>query len=86
MAVELGDRVRVNMVAPAAVETPMLRMGLTDAQMKSLRQYHPTHRSIGEPSEVGNLIAAMVSERLAFLNGAIIELDGGISRRLHDVL
>lgn len=85
MAVELGDRVRVNMVAPAAIETPMLRMGLTDAQMKSLRQYHPT-RSIGETSDVGKLIAAMVSEQIAFLNGAIIELDGGISRRLHDVL
>ena len=85
MAVELGDRVRVNMIAPAAIETPMLRMGLTEAQMTSLRQYHPTN-SIGEPGEIGKFIATMISEQFAFLNGAIIELDGGISRRLHDVL
>lgn len=35
--------------------------------------------SLGEPSEAGDLVAFLVSERASFITGTAINLDGGLS-------
>lgn len=85
MAVELGSRVRVNAIEPAAIDTPMLRAGFqgNKSGYRQLQQHHPTDR-IGSPEEVGCVALAAVKMNCEFLNGAIVKLDGGIGGRLHD--
>ncbi len=39
---------------------------------------HPLGR-LGEPSEVGHLVAFLVSERASFISGTAINIDGGLS-------
>jgi NAD(P)-dependent dehydrogenase (short-subunit alcohol dehydrogenase family) len=46
---------------------------------------HPVGR-IAEPSEVAKLALFLASEEAKFINGASLELDGGIGSRLHDPL
>jgi NAD(P)-dependent dehydrogenase (short-subunit alcohol dehydrogenase family) len=85
MAVELGSKVRVNAICPAAVSTPMLLAGF-DSQSEAyetLSSMHPVGR-IAEPSEVARLALFLASKDAQFINGASLELDGGISSRLHD--
>jgi NAD(P)-dependent dehydrogenase (short-subunit alcohol dehydrogenase family) len=85
LALELGDRIRVNAIEPAAIDTEMLRDGFrknTEGLM-NLKQYHPT-QSIGRPQEIGRLSLMLTDEKMPFLNGATIRLDGGISGCLHD--
>ena len=84
LAVEIGAKVRVNMIVPAAIETDMLRAGLSDSQIRSLKSLHPTG-CIGEPYNVANFVASLISQNNRFINGAFIEIDGGISRRLYDI-
>ncbi len=86
LGVEIGGRVRVNAIAPAAIETPMLRAGLRgDAgTMDLLAGRHPVGR-IGKPEEVADLALFLVSAKAQFINGTVVELDGGIGARLHDV-
>jgi len=85
MAVELGSRIRVNAIAPAAISTPMLTAGFDNhtKDMSELAGYHPA-KSIGEPEDVARLAFFMAGLTSQFLNGSIVGLDGGIASRLHD--
>jgi NAD(P)-dependent dehydrogenase (short-subunit alcohol dehydrogenase family) len=85
LAVVLGGRVRVNAIAPAAIETPMLRDGFAGAPelLASLAQHHPAG-VIGAPEQVARLALFLASERSAYVTGAVIPLDGAIGSRLHD--
>lgn len=85
LAVELGDRVRVNAIAPAAIATSMLMEGFEDnpTAFEQLSKMHPIGR-IGTPEEVAKAALFLASDQARFMTGAILELDGGISGRLHD--
>lgn len=85
MAVDLGGRVRVNAVEPAAVSTAMLRAGF-EGQPNAYAQLeacHPQGR-VGTPEEIAALVLAITSGELRFLHGACIGIDGGIASRIHD--
>jgi len=85
MAVDLGGRVRVNAIEPAAINTPMLKAGFDKNPIgfAELEGCHPQGR-IGTPYEVAALAVSMASGELRFLHGACVGMDGGISARLHD--
>lgn len=85
MAVDLGGRVRVNAICPAAIATPMLVAGFNgrEAAFKELASMHPAGR-IGQPEEVARTCLLIADPQLGFLTGACISLDGGIGARLHD--
>lgn len=85
LAVDVGARVRVNAIEPAAIETDMLKAGFAGKPelYQQLEMCHPLQR-IGRAEEVARLALAIVGGGMNFLNGACIGLDGGISARLHD--
>lgn len=85
MAVDLGGRIRVNAIEPAAISTDMLKAGFNEKPEKysQLESCHPQGR-IGSPQEVAALAVSIAGGDLRFLHGACINLDGGISGRLHD--
>ena len=85
MAVELGAQVRSNAICPAAIATPMLVAGFEgrpDA-LAALEAFHPVGR-LGQPEEVAQAALYACSDAAGFLNGACIDLSGGIAGRLHD--
>lgn len=85
LAIDLAGRVRVNAISPAAIETPMLRAGFPNADdYLRLNQIHPVGR-IGQPDEVAEVAVFLASERAGFINGANIQIDGGISGVLKDL-
>ena len=85
MAVDLGARVRINAIEPAAIATDMLKAGFEakPEQLAQLENCHPQGR-MGTPQEVAALAVSMSRGDLRFLHGACVGLDGGISGRLFD--
>lgn len=85
LAVDLGPRVRVNAVSPAATDTSMLRSGFKGrpGSLTRLAAMHPAGR-IAKPDEVAQAVLFLASDRLPSLTGAVLGLDGGIGTRLHD--
>ena len=85
MSVELGSKIRVNAVEPAAVETEMLNQGFEDSinTFEKLSNYHPTGL-IGKPRDVSQAVLFLLDPINTFLNGSIIKVSGGINNRLHD--
>jgi NAD(P)-dependent dehydrogenase (short-subunit alcohol dehydrogenase family) len=87
MAIELGSRIRVNAIAPAAFATPMLEAGFAgrDEALRQLGEMHPVGR-IGQPEEIAECALFLASPKAGFINGAVLQIDGGISKRLYDPL
>lgn len=85
MAVDVGSKIRINAIEPAAVQTDMLLEGFGGnfRALDSLANCHPRGK-LGEVQEVANLALAIASGDIDFLHGSCIGLDGGISGRLHD--
>ncbi|MCS7010094.1 MAG: SDR family oxidoreductase [Anaerolineales bacterium] len=85
LAVDLGGRVRVNAVNPAAVATAMLIEGFQgkEERLAVLGGLHPIGR-IAEPHEVARTVVFLASGAASFITGAAVNIDGGILSRLHD--
>jgi NAD(P)-dependent dehydrogenase (short-subunit alcohol dehydrogenase family) len=79
LAVELAPhRIRVNVVAPGFIRTPMLQPHLdaNEGYEQFLIERTPTGR-LGLPEEVGATIAFLLSDLAPYINGSTITLDGG---------
>lgn len=85
MAVDLGGRVRINAIEPAAVATDMLLAGFDrkNEMLSELEACHPQNR-LGTPEEIAALAFALTQKEMQFLHGACVGIDGGISGRLYD--
>lgn len=69
--------VRANAVAPGPIRTPMAGERLADpAQVEWLTGRVPLGR-IGEPTEVAELAAFLLSERASYMSGEVVYVDGG---------
>ncbi|MFC7293040.1 SDR family NAD(P)-dependent oxidoreductase [Hirschia litorea] len=85
LAVDLGGRVRVNTLAPAATETPMLKAGFEGKPeaYQALAQAHPIGR-IADVSEIAQAALFLCSDKASFITGSTLYADGGVLSRLHD--
>lgn len=85
LALDYADRLRINCIEPASVETPMLLDGFKEHPEKkaTLENHHPQQR-ISTPQEIAHMVLAISSPAVRFLHGACIDMSGGIASRLHD--
>ncbi len=86
LAVDLGGKVRVNAIEPAAVATSMLEAGFDGKKdiLQQLNNLHPMGR-IARPEEVAEAALFLASNKIGFLHGTCLELGGGIFSLLHDL-
>jgi NAD(P)-dependent dehydrogenase (short-subunit alcohol dehydrogenase family) len=75
LALELGPKVRVNAVAPGVVRT-RLAEALWREHEEAVAQRTPLGR-IGEPRDVGSVIAFLAGDGAAWITGETIVIDGG---------
>jgi NAD(P)-dependent dehydrogenase (short-subunit alcohol dehydrogenase family) len=79
MAVEWAPGIRVNAVSPGLIDTPMLRMmDDPEAGAAYLRERVPLQR-LGTAAEVARVIAFLLSDDAAYLTGAVVPIDGGVT-------
>jgi 3-oxoacyl-[acyl-carrier protein] reductase len=75
---ELGPKgIRVNAVAPGFIDTPILST-IPDDVLAKMREQVPLGR-LGKPEEVANLYAFLASDEASYINGAVIEVSGGMT-------
>jgi enoyl-[acyl-carrier-protein] reductase (NADH) len=79
-----AEGIRVNVVCPGAIDTPMLRWiadefrgdRSAESVLDEWGRAHPVGR-IGQPEEVAAMIVFLASPAASFITGAAIPVDGG---------
>ncbi|MBN1517749.1 SDR family oxidoreductase [Candidatus Sumerlaeota bacterium] len=82
-ALELAPhQIRVNGIAPAAVDTPIHHPD-PEKRRESLERMGPMHPlgRVGRPEEIAWAAAYFMSDESAWTTGAILDVDGGINAR-----
>jgi len=78
VALQLGPKgVRVNAVVPGSVATHILDT-VPDEILNQIKQACWLRR-IGRPEELANVYAFLASDEASYVNGATLEVSGGVS-------
>ena len=75
---ELGPKgVRCNAVAPGFISTSILKT-MPDKVMKQMTERVPLKR-LGTPQDIANVYAFLASDEASYINGAVIDVSGGLT-------
>lgn len=79
LAAELAPKVRVNAIAPSITQTPLAAALLNSPEkIEANANRHPL-KKIGQPQDIAELAAFLLSEKSSWITGQIHHIDGGIS-------
>ena len=82
LAIELAaDKIRVNAIAPAVIETPVYDTFLTPEQVKEVlptfNAFHPLGRN-GQVADAAEAMLFLASDQASFITGVVLPVDGGV--------
>ena len=72
------DGIRLNVICPGYVHTPLLDARLDEQRAASLIAAHPIGR-LGEPSEIAASVAWLAGPEASFVTGSVYTADGGFT-------
>jgi NAD(P)-dependent dehydrogenase (short-subunit alcohol dehydrogenase family) len=80
MAGQLGpEGIRVNAICPGFIDTPMLAPTLTFPSLKERFEQSAPLGRLGQPKEVGDATAFLLSPQASFITGTYLVVDGGVT-------
>ncbi len=79
LAAEYTPKVRVNVIAPSLVDTPLAaRLLNNDRKKEMMAERHPLKR-VGEAMDIAKMAAFLLNEDSSWMTGQILGVDGGMS-------
>lgn len=78
LSYELAPNIRVNAVAPGAIDTPSTAFIKSDpAMLKATTRWIPM-QTLGDPEDIALGVLYMASDASKFVSGKVLEIDGGM--------
>ena len=79
LAIELGKQnIRVNTVSPGFINTRLTKNNLTKKEITEIERKIPLNK-LGEPLDIANTVAFLISKEAKYISGSDITVDGGFS-------
>ena len=87
MAVEWGPLgIRSNAICPGMIRTPLSASFYEEPGFEAKRALVTASRRVGEPQDIADVALFLASPRAAYVNGAELSVDGGMSSMLMDMV
>ena len=81
LAAELASqRIRVNVVAPSLTDTPMAQNLLSSPEKRDASAKRHPIAKYGQPEDISNAIAFLLSDDSSWITGQILGIDGGLGK------
>ncbi|QCW99733.1 SDR family oxidoreductase [Aggregatimonas sangjinii] len=78
MAAEYAPKLRVNVVAPSLVDTPLAgRLLNNDKKKEMMAERHPLKR-VGNASDIANIAIFLLGDESTWMTGQVVGVNGGI--------
>jgi NAD(P)-dependent dehydrogenase (short-subunit alcohol dehydrogenase family) len=74
-----GSGIRANAVCPGMVETPLTRWRLDQPELRAQMESRIPMGRVAQPEEIAEAVALLASDRLVYLTGHTLVVDGGWS-------
>ena len=72
------DKIRVNVLAPGLIDTPMAARAMSDPAIQAfLQTKQPLGPGAGKPEDVADAAVFLCSDEARFITGAVLPIDGG---------
>jgi NAD(P)-dependent dehydrogenase (short-subunit alcohol dehydrogenase family) len=86
MAIDYGPTIRVNSIAPGWVITPLIQSIFDSyddpADQRAQVERRQVMKRIGQPEDIGQAVAFLVSDEASFITGTQLFVDGGLTAQL----
>lgn len=84
LAADLNPKIRVNAVAPGAIDTDALAMVLTPELREAMIAGTPLRR-LGRPEDIAAAVVYLASDAASYVTGQILAVDGGLTKPNLDI-
>ncbi len=79
LAAEYAPTVRINVVAPSLIDTPLAgRLLNSEDKKEKMGDLHPMKR-VGKPEDIASITSFLLSDKSSWITGQVIGVDGGKS-------
>ena len=79
LAAEYAPKIRVNVIAPSLVDTPLSeRLLSNDKKKEMMSERHPMKR-VGKAADIANMATFLLDSDNSWITGQVIGVDGGMS-------
>jgi NAD(P)-dependent dehydrogenase (short-subunit alcohol dehydrogenase family) len=72
------DGIRVNMIAPGLVETPLTQSVYDNLAVRRAREEIVPLGRIGQPKDIAEAVCFLASDKASYITGQVLVVDGGI--------
>jgi NAD(P)-dependent dehydrogenase (short-subunit alcohol dehydrogenase family) len=79
LAAEFAPKIRVNCIAPSLTDTPLAAALLNSPEKKEANALRHPLKRIGNPEDIANMAAFLLSDKSSWITGQIMKVDGGMS-------
>ena len=79
LAAEYAPKIRVNVIAPSLVDTPLAKRLLNnDKKKEAMALRHPLKR-VGNVKDIANMVIFLLNPENSWVSGQVFQIDGGMS-------
>ena len=79
LAAEYAPKMRINVIAPSIVDTPLANRFLNnETKVQKSAEKHPLNR-VGNKEDIAEMISFLLSDKSSWMTGQILNVDGGLS-------
>ncbi len=79
LAAEYAPSLRVNVIAPSLTDTTLAKRLLSNDKKKELMDARHPLKRIGNPEDIANVAAFLISDESNWITGQVLGVDGGMS-------